>query len=983
MADRSISISLEAKVQGFVSGMRTAQQATTDFANRTAEFAKNNEQHLDRVGKASMIFGGALLAGVGIAVKAFMEFDSAMSEVQASTHETSANMDRLREAAINAGADTAFSAKEAAKGIDELAKAGVSTKDILGGGLTGALSLAAAGSLGVGEAAEIAATAMTQFKLSGDKIPHLADLLAAGAGKAQGSVQDMGMALKQAGLVAASTGLTIEETTGGLAAFASAGLIGSDAGTSFKSMLQRLTPQSLEAKNKMTELGISAYDAQGKFIGLAGFAENLKTSMQNLTPEARAAAMGVIFGSDAVRASNVLYEQGAAGIEKYIGMVNDVGYAAVTASIKQDNLAGDIEKLGGSFDSVLIKGGSGVAESLRGLVQGAEDLVDAFGKIPAPILNAGVGIAGIVGSGLLLGGMLMSALPKLMEFRASFTALSKSAPGAATGIKNVGKAAGIATAALVGLQIVGALFNEKHTTSVEQYGQALLKVGQAAGSIDGKGLDSIFSNYDKEFGSAVSNVDNLADAIKRITNQNFNDAGSQFFEPITKFLGFPPGEISALKEKLNGLGDAMGNLVKNGAGETAAKNFQALTKEFEKNGKGAKEALEALPGYKDALMGLATQAGVTLSEQDLLDFAIGKIPASMANAAGATETYTNAAGQSAPVTEDMAKALEEVGLSAEGAVTDIDAFAKSLFAAGLLSLSASDAAIGYQDAIDKMTESVTKNGTSLDLSTEKGRANQSAFNALAQAAMTTAEATAAETLASQGSAAAQSVLQKSLKTSYTDLIRAAGQFGITGDAADTMARKALGIPKNIPIDAWINDHATGTLDAIKGKADGLDGKQIDIYAYTHDITLKKTIEDPGGMGSSTGGRANGSLRGGLAAGGRVTGPGTGTSDTAGLFPLSNGEFVLKEAAAKAIGYANLDRANGGDTQPLKAGVQYAPASAPARQMPSASSSNVSVAAPAVAVYIGNEQLDSRTYRVASSVVSAADRQSTYVRPGRR
>jgi hypothetical protein len=147
VADRSISISLEARVQGFVSGLRTAQQASRDFASRTAAFARDNEQHMDRVGKASMVMGGALLAGIGLAVKAASEFDSAMSEVRASTHETAANMDRLREAAINAGADTAFSAKEAAQGIDELAKAGVTTKDVLSGGLTGALNLAAAGSL--------------------------------------------------------------------------------------------------------------------------------------------------------------------------------------------------------------------------------------------------------------------------------------------------------------------------------------------------------------------------------------------------------------------------------------------------------------------------------------------------------------------------------------------------------------------------------------------------------------------------------------------------------------------------------------------------------------------------------------------------------------------------------------------------------------------------------------------------------------------
>jgi TP901 family phage tail tape measure protein len=147
---------------------------------------------------------------------------------------------QLRQAALAAGKDTQYSATQAAQGVTQLSKAGVSTANILGGGLKGALSLAAAGQMDVGAAAETAASAMTQFKLRGDQLPHVADLLAAGAGKAQGSVQDLSMALNQSGLIASQTGLSIEDTTGTLAAFASAGLLGSDAGTSFKTMLQAL-----------------------------------------------------------------------------------------------------------------------------------------------------------------------------------------------------------------------------------------------------------------------------------------------------------------------------------------------------------------------------------------------------------------------------------------------------------------------------------------------------------------------------------------------------------------------------------------------------------------------------------------------------------------------------------------------------------------------------------------------------------------------
>jgi TP901 family phage tail tape measure protein len=217
----------------------------------------------------------------------------------------------LRKAALQAGKDTAYSATEAGKGIEELSKAGISTADILGGGLKGALSLAAAGQLDVGEAAETAATAMTQFNLKGNQVGHVADLLAAGAGKAQGSVHDMGYALKAGGLVASQMGLSIEDTTGALAAFASAGLIGSDSGTSFKSMLQALQNPSSKSAKVMKELGLNVYDAQGQFVGLTQLAGQLQARMQGLTQAQRDQAMAQIFGSDGIRAATVLYKQGA------------------------------------------------------------------------------------------------------------------------------------------------------------------------------------------------------------------------------------------------------------------------------------------------------------------------------------------------------------------------------------------------------------------------------------------------------------------------------------------------------------------------------------------------------------------------------------------------------------------------------------------------------------------------------------------------
>ena len=394
MTERAVVLRLRAEISDFKKKMAEAAKATEDATKSLDGYVKRNSASIDDVSNKLGLVGAAMVGVAAIAVKKFADFDQAMSNVKATGDDARDSIDALRQAAIDAGAKTVFSATESAEAIENLAKAGVSAADILGGGLAGSLDLAAAGSIDVATAADIAATAMTQFKLKGTDVTHISDLLAAGAGKAQGGVEDLGMALKQSGLVASQTGLSIEETTGGLAAFASAGLLGSDAGTSFKSMLQRLTPQSKEAQKAMDELGISAYDGQGQFIGLAKFAGNLQSALKDLTPEQRNSTLATIFGSDAVRAASVLYEDGAAGIQKWIDAVDDQGYAAEVAATRLDNLRGDWEQFSGSLDTAFINLGEGADGPLRGLVQHATDIVNAFSELPDSAQNATLAIVG-------------------------------------------------------------------------------------------------------------------------------------------------------------------------------------------------------------------------------------------------------------------------------------------------------------------------------------------------------------------------------------------------------------------------------------------------------------------------------------------------------------------------------------------------------------------------------------------------------------
>lgn len=498
MANRSISYRLQAEISGFQAQLAAASASVRELGD---EMTANNEQgrawrdELDEVGQAAGVVGGIAAAGLGGAILASANFDQAMSNVQAATHESAASMEDLRQAALDAGQDTVFSATESAAAIENLAKAGVSTEDILGGGLTGALDLAAAGGLDVASSAEIAATALVQFNLAGSDMGHVADLLAAGAGKAQGEVADLGMALNQSGLVASQMGLSIEETTGTLAAFASAGLIGSDAGTSFKTMLQRLANPSQEASRAMDQFGISAYDAEGNLRPLSEIADQLQTAFAGQSQATRDAAMATIFGSDAIRAANVLYNEGAAGITDWTSKVDDAGYASETAAARMDNLKGDVEKLKGAFETAFIKTGDPAQGGLRGLTQGATELVDAYADLPDSAhgaVTATLAVTAAVGLGTLGFTKLVGAAASARANLAMTQRVMASGAGTlrtyAANLAAVPRS--LSTIATRSMSILAPTERElaRSTAAVNQLKSAFLPLGRAALPLAGIGL---------------------------------------------------------------------------------------------------------------------------------------------------------------------------------------------------------------------------------------------------------------------------------------------------------------------------------------------------------------------------------------------------------------------------------------------------------------------------------------------------------------
>lgn len=658
MADRVVKVNLSAQVSSYLAGMEQAAKKTREVSTEAQKLAEKS-QAFEQVGRAAFAVGAVAAAGFGLAVARFAEFDQAMSSVKAATQETTSNMSALRDAALDAGGETVYTATEAANAIEEMGKAGVSTADILGGGLDGALALAAAGQLSVARAGEVAAISMKQFGLAGSDIPHIADLLAAGAGKAAGDVEDLSQALNQSALVANQTGLSIEETTGTLAAFASAGLLGSDAGTSLRTMLQRLTPQSAEAKKEMDRLGISAYDAQGSFIGMEKFAGVLETSLGGLTDEQRNASLAVIFGADAVRGASVLYSQGAKGVAEWVDNVNDSGYAAKVAADRLDNLAGDVEKLGGAFDTGLIQSGSTVNDVLRGIVQSATFLVDGLADLPAPVLGAGMALTGLTAVVGLAGGVAMIAVPKFAEMKIAMETLGITAGGTALKVGLIGGAVALATVG-IGIWVseqakakaaTDALATtlDKQTAAITRGTREMIKENLAAKQswwfIEGQSTfdaaEKLGISLDLVTDAATGNVDALKKLDKEMT---YGTAGSKEMQEVMDRTGMSMTDVANAA-----------NAVSYGvAGET--RSLADAIKTAEQKNKVTDEGVGITGEAADAYMEAADQAA---SLNDKLLSLIGTINES--NGMGRDAVSTNAAYQ-----ESLAGIRDYIGQAQAG-----------------------------------------------------------------------------------------------------------------------------------------------------------------------------------------------------------------------------------------------------------------------------------------------------------------------------
>lgn len=675
-----------------------------DAASKKAVLFRNAYRDAldDRHIRAYDVAGAALIGTFALSVTAAAGFEKQLSSLRAVSGATADEMEALSAAALKAGADTAFSASDAARAQTELAKAGVATSDILGGALAGSLDLAAAGGLDLGRAAEIAASSMNMFNLAGRDVAMIADTLASGANKSAAGVDDLAQALSMGGTMASQLGMSIQETTGLLSMFADRGIKGSDAGTMLKTMLMRLTPTSAEAADAMRQFGISGYDATGAFIGVSELARQLQGSLGKLSQEQQNTALTTIFGADAYRAAAIIMNEGAAKVDQYTTAMTDQGAAARMAGTMMDNLAGDLEELKGSLETGLIKSGSSANEVLRGMTQFATGLLNTVTALPTPVLAIGSAAT------LAAGGFLILA-PRIVAAKIALDSIATSAPRASGALMGVAKTAGVVTAAFFGLQVAGNWWDEFTGQTVKGGAQAASTLEQVAES------GQMTAEAWKALGS---NGMDMAAGLEGILNRDWLNNAGAFGTYVSSLGGILPWadeagtSIEGAAKAFDSMDAGLATMVADGNIEGAAKALSVVTTEAARQSIGLDQVMTLFPQYTAALE-TAKAAGVDLTS-GLVDTADSLTMVRQGTAAATLEASRMAIG--------MAKA---------------EAAARSLSAAlqlGNSYLDARDAARQYQAALDDFDKSLKDNGKTFDDNTAKGRTNSAALDDIARAA---------------------------------------------------------------------------------------------------------------------------------------------------------------------------------------------------------------------------------------------------------
>lgn len=410
---------------GFEKGIGKAQKQISAFNRDFQKMAKS----MEKVGsKISVGISAPAAAAKAVTLKAAADFEEGMNRVEAATGASADEMARLEAMARKAG--KAFTATEAAQAMENLAKNGLTTTQILGGAYDATVKLAAATGAQLAPAADVVTDVMQQFGKRADELNGVVDNITGTLIASKFGFDDYRLAIGQAGGVAGKIGVKFEDFNAALAVTSSSFASGSDAGTSFKTFLARLVPQSDEARKAMELLKLSFFDEKGGMVDMEEAANRLHKALAGLSQQSKLEGVQKIFGTDAMRTALAMADAGADGIKRMREEIAKAS-AADQAAVRLKGFNGALRELRGTAEGLAIAiGKSGLLETATRWTKGLSALAATLSKLNPEVLkfsSLAVGIAAALGPTIVILAQAMkllgSSLVMLSRFAPALSAL--------------------------------------------------------------------------------------------------------------------------------------------------------------------------------------------------------------------------------------------------------------------------------------------------------------------------------------------------------------------------------------------------------------------------------------------------------------------------------------------------------------------------------------------------------------------------------
>jgi len=425
-------------------------QAMGQDMQATAAKIQNVGKTVTSVGKTMTTHLTAPIVAMGAAaVKVTADFDTSMSKVAAVSGATGTELTQLRAKAREMGAQTKFSASEAAEAMNYLAMAGWKTGDMLSG-VEGIMDLAAASGEDLATTSDIVTDALTAFGKSAQDSGRLADIMAAASSNANTNVAMMGETFKYAAPVAGSLGASMEDTAVAVGLMANAGIKASQAGTALRTGLTNLAKPTKQMKSYMDKYGIALVENNDGSINLRETMVSLRKRMGDMSETEQAAAASAIVGKNALAGGLAIINGSDEDFNKLTSAVdNSAGKAKSMAEIMQDNLGGQITKLKSQVQELGISFGEQLIPYVSKAVEKIQDIVNWFSQLDdsqkeqiikmAALAAAAGPVLTAAGNLITAGGKIYGTVGKAIEI---FGGLTTAAEGASAGVGLMGAAMG-------------------------------------------------------------------------------------------------------------------------------------------------------------------------------------------------------------------------------------------------------------------------------------------------------------------------------------------------------------------------------------------------------------------------------------------------------------------------------------------------------------------------------------------------------------